>query len=212
MSLYCGQLIGWNPSPEGVRYDTGPASVSGRGSLNSPFSTSPHSHLNSRPFRSSCQGTRRQHEPGWVARPRNAFIIFRCDYSQIHRRRGRRIRRPPGVPSTDPSLSKRAATAWKQMTAEEKEPYRIRAEQERDEHVRNNPDYRFRPQRHPGSVPRSSPSPTAITRGLQSDVDYEGQYSSSPSTRWIHPIACNISASSSDGIKLPVEVTYTFQL
>lgn len=245
MSSFCGQPIGWTPL--GDQYDAGPAPKPSQGSLDSPFSSSSSfSHPNSRPPR-SCQSTRRQHEPGWVARPRNAFIIFRCDYSQIHRRRGRRVRRPPGTPSTDPSLSKRAAAAWKLMTAEEKEPYRIRAEQERDDHVRNNPDYRFRPQRHPGAIlktrdrlqspvtsladgnvcpstesiappelstvssvssPTNMPSPTV--GGSQSDVSYEGRHSSNLSTRWIHPIACIMSASTSDSVKLPVEVNHVF--
>ncbi|KAF9453681.1 hypothetical protein P691DRAFT_651203, partial [Macrolepiota fuliginosa MF-IS2] len=80
-----------------------------------------------------------------VARPRNAFIIFRCEYSQTHSRQGRRIRRPPGT-STEPTLSKRAAIAWSQMTKEEKGPYKLRAEEERNEHARRYPDYRFRPQ------------------------------------------------------------------
>lgn len=159
MSTFCGQLVGWSPSVNQDQYGgsyTRMVQEPSQAFPNSPSSvSSSFSDPDSRPIRSSCPSTRRPHEPGWVARPRNAFIVFRCDYSQTHRRKGRRIRRPPGIHSTEPSLSKRAAMAWKQMTPEEKEPYMIRAEQEREEHMRRNPDYRFRPQRQPGTGPKS---------------------------------------------------------
>src|SRR6266550_2637147 len=48
----------------------------------------------------------------WVARPRNAFIIFRCQYVRRHSRMGRRAR-GTGAPA-EKSLSKRAAEAWHQ--------------------------------------------------------------------------------------------------
>ncbi|TFK61489.1 hypothetical protein BDN72DRAFT_741327, partial [Pluteus cervinus] len=83
-------------------------------------------------------------DPAWVARPRNPFIIFRCQYSQKHSKEGKRVRRPPGAPP-EKSLSKRAAEAWHTMSREEKEHFKELANMERDEHARLHPLYRFRP-------------------------------------------------------------------
>lgn len=87
----------------------------------------------------------RRGDPEWVARPRNPFIIFRCEYSQRNSRGdGKRIRRAPGAP-IEPSLSKRAAEAWHELPAEEKERFKKLADLEREEHTRLHPLYRFRP-------------------------------------------------------------------
>ncbi|KAF8655834.1 hypothetical protein AX16_002918 [Volvariella volvacea WC 439] len=83
-------------------------------------------------------------DPAWVARPRNPFIIFRCEYSQTHCREGKRIRRPPGAPP-EKSLSKRAAEAWYVLPEEEKMKYKELADIEREEHAKMYPQYRFRP-------------------------------------------------------------------
>ncbi|KAG6856736.1 hypothetical protein H0H87_001336 [Tephrocybe sp. NHM501043] len=84
--------------------------------------------------------------PGFVPRPRNPFIIFRCEYSQLHTKKGKRVRRPPGT-STEKTLSKRAAEAWHLLSAPEKYRYRVLADLEKEEHTRAHPNYRFRPKK-----------------------------------------------------------------
>ncbi|KAF5386836.1 hypothetical protein D9615_002015 [Tricholomella constricta] len=86
----------------------------------------------------------RRGDPAWVARPRNPFIIFRCEYSREHTKEGKRVRRPPGS-QTEKTLSKRAAEAWHQLSAEEKNRFKELADQEKEEHARLHPNYRFRP-------------------------------------------------------------------
>jgi hypothetical protein len=86
----------------------------------------------------------RRGDPEWVARPRNPFIIFRCEYSREHSKEGKRVRRPPGS-QAEKTLSKRAAEAWHQLSAEEKNRFKELADRERDEHARLHPNYRFRP-------------------------------------------------------------------
>lgn len=85
------------------------------------------------------------------------------------------------------------------MTPEEKEPYKVRAEEERHEHVRKHPDYRFRPQRRPGGSRRYNlrhslssmensvmtyPSPTSSPAlcGMSTSSTSSGSTSSRPST------------------------------
>ncbi|KAJ3552218.1 hypothetical protein NP233_g12932 [Leucocoprinus birnbaumii] len=186
------QPLGWQPRvDEDYQLVDDLSSHQGYKRSFSPLSTSSsHSDADQNCARSS-GNNRRQHDPEWVARPRNAFIIFRCEYAQTHCRQGPRIRRPPGT-STEPTLSKRAAVAWSQMNDEEKEPYKIRAEKERAEHARKHPEYRFRPQRRPSPVrrrynlPLSSPNTIPYPGFDHNNFDnppsslQPGHYSSSP--------------------------------
>ena len=100
----------------------------------------------------------RQRDPDWVPRPRNAFIIFRCEYSRKHARDSNDASDKSN--RSDKTLSKRAAEEWRCLPAEEREQYKILAEQEKAAHALQNPDYRFRPVRRtpPGVSSRSRPS------------------------------------------------------
>lgn len=100
----------------------------------------------------------RQRDPDWVPRPRNAFIIFRCEYSRKHARDSNDTSDKSN--RSDKTLSKRAAEEWRCLPAEEREQYKILAEQEKAAHALQNPDYRFKPVRRtpPGVASRSRPS------------------------------------------------------
>ncbi|KAG2359733.1 hypothetical protein BDR07DRAFT_1611189 [Suillus spraguei] len=90
----------------------------------------------------------RSRDPSWIPRPRNAFIIFRCEYSRKHSQAaqdGDDDLEPPNP--TAKTLSKRAAEAWKQLPASDKDNYKVLADKEREEHARLYPHYRFRPMR-----------------------------------------------------------------
>jgi len=103
-------------------------------------------------------------DPVWVARPRNEFILFRCDYVRKHSREGKRIRRPPGA-EAEKTLSKQAAEAWHHLPPEERLYWKERANGERNEHARRHPDYRYRPKKSATSrrrQTRSAPTKTAI--------------------------------------------------
>ncbi|KAF8264251.1 hypothetical protein EI94DRAFT_1806067 [Lactarius quietus] len=124
----------------------------------------------------------RLRDPDWVPRPRNAFIIFRCEYSRKHAR-------DPSDPSDrssrcDKTLSKRAGEEWRRLSAAEREQYKVLAEQEKVTHARQNPDYRFKPMRRPppvcsgvpfrhGPAQRPERSATSPTR----DTGHEGDAS-----------------------------------
>ena len=104
----------------------------------------------------------RQRDPDWVPRPRNAFIIFRCEYSRRHARDSNDTSDKSG--RNDKSLSKRAAEEWRCLSAEEREQYKILAEQEKAAHALQNPDYRFKPMRRtPGVASRARPSTSRRT-------------------------------------------------
>lgn len=97
----------------------------------------------------------RLRDPNWIPRPRNAFIIFRCEYAREH------ARYAPGEPTriiTDKTLSKRAGDAWKKLSAAQRAIFKKRADVERQEHARQYPAYRFNPTR-PTARSRSKSSP-----------------------------------------------------
>ena len=106
-------------------------------------------------------------DPSWVARPRNEFILFRCDYVRKHSREGKRVRRAPGA-EAEKTLSKQAAEAWHHLPPEERLYWKERANGERNEHARRYPDYRYRPKKSATGrrrPTRSSPTkPTATTK------------------------------------------------
>lgn len=109
-------------------------------------------------FPSELDVVRRGH-PAWVARPRNAFIIFRCEYARKHARQGKRVRHPPGT-NTEKTVSKLAAEAWHDLPAEKKDYYKDLAEQEKEQHAKIHPDYRFRPVKK-GTAQKKRPAPVS---------------------------------------------------
>jgi hypothetical protein len=111
----------------------------------------------------------RSRDPSWIPRPRNAFIIFRCEYSREHSQAAQDGDEQSELPNpTAKTLSKRAAEAWKQLSASEKERYKVLAEKEREEHARLYPHYRFRPMRRQVSGLRKRPCELPIINSSRS--------------------------------------------
>ncbi|CAA7260017.1 unnamed protein product [Cyclocybe aegerita] len=81
---------------------------------------------------------RRSRHPDRIPRPRNAFMIFRSEFST-----GAKIKRD--VEHDNRQISRIAGHCWNQMSEADKEPWRLKAEQEKLEHMRKYPDYRFTP-------------------------------------------------------------------
>lgn len=108
-------------------------------------STSDHSS-DEAPADKRVEANGKQADPAWVARPRNEFIIFRCEYVRKHSREGKRVRRAPGA-EAEKTLSKHAAEAWHHLPPEERMYWKERANAERNEHARRYPDYRYRPKK-----------------------------------------------------------------
>lgn len=71
--------------------------------------------------------------PGYIPRPPNSFVFFRCDF----------VRQNAG---TGGDLSRRAGIAWKRLSPEGKERYRKRAVEAAEMHRRRYPDYVYQPE------------------------------------------------------------------
>lgn len=89
---------------------------------------------------------RRIKDPEHVPRPRNAFIIYRCDYTRKYIANGG-SERASDMEKMSKSLSKRAGEAWRNEKPETKRYYKRLAEEERARHRADHPGYRFRPRR-----------------------------------------------------------------
>lgn len=105
---------------------------------------SPTAASTSSPYYKPPTAARRARGPEHIPRPRNSFIIFRCDYT----RKNCNGSGDSGCSDAEKkSLSKRAGEAWKCVPEGVKEHYKGLAEKEKEAHAKQNPEYRFKPQR-----------------------------------------------------------------
>lgn len=72
-----------------------------------------------------------------VPRPRNAFILFRCDF--VHQRKLN------PTENEDNNISRVAGQRWSQMTLLEKQPWLRMAQNERERHALLYPNYKYTP-------------------------------------------------------------------
>ena len=73
-----------------------------------------------------------------VPRPRNAFILFRCDFV-------RQQMVPREVEKDHRNLSRIAGIVWKEMSPEQRAPWVMMAQREKREHAERYPTYRYKP-------------------------------------------------------------------
>ncbi|KAF9481487.1 hypothetical protein BDN70DRAFT_529605 [Pholiota conissans] len=78
----------------------------------------------------------RRQPAGHIPRPRNAFILFRCDFV-------RQKKIPHAVEADHRNISRIVGRIWREMTAVEREPWVKMADAEKAQHMRIHPGYRF---------------------------------------------------------------------
>ncbi|PPQ85973.1 hypothetical protein CVT25_001672 [Psilocybe cyanescens] len=78
----------------------------------------------------------RKQPAGHIPRPKNAFILFRCDFV-------RQKKIPESVENDHRNISRIIGKIWRQMTDEQKEPWKKLADQEKVKHHINYPNYKF---------------------------------------------------------------------
>ncbi|KAL2157815.1 hypothetical protein VTH06DRAFT_5084 [Thermothelomyces fergusii] len=89
-----------------------------------------------------------------IPRPRNAFILYR----QHHQ--ARVVQQNPGL--ANPEISKIIGEQWRAESEEAKNQWKLLAEEEKQRHQRQHPDYRYQPRRgnKAGSFHSSRPAPS----------------------------------------------------
>ena len=78
----------------------------------------------------------RKQPEGHIPRPRNAFILFRCDFV-------RQKKIPESVEADHRNISRIVGRIWRQMTALQKDPWVRMADAEKVNHLKSHPGYRF---------------------------------------------------------------------
>ena len=80
----------------------------------------------------------RKQPEGHIPRPRNAFILFRCDFVA-------QKKIPASVEPDHRNISRIVGRIWKAMSDEDRRPWVEEAKKEREEHKRLYPEYRYSP-------------------------------------------------------------------
>ncbi|ESK83727.1 HMG(highmobilitygroup)box domain-containing protein [Moniliophthora roreri MCA 2997] len=122
----------------------------------------------------------RKQPPGHIPRPRNAFILFRCDFVRQHKV-------PQEIEGKHSNISRIAGAIWQHMTAEQRKPWKDMAEEEKRKHKEKHPGYKYRPvavgvRARPKSRGRPKISPKRRrAEELGSSTDYLQSIKQSPS-------------------------------
>ncbi|KAG8762628.1 hypothetical protein FRC11_008380 [Ceratobasidium sp. 423] len=101
------------------------------------------------PIRVAKSHSRRQ-PPGHIPRPRNAFILYRSWY----------VRQGflSDIENDHREISRIVGKIWKQMSPEEQAPWRAMAEEEKAEHARMYPNYKYSPNSRRDAAAAASPT------------------------------------------------------
>lgn len=103
--------------------------------------------------------------PGHIKRPLNAFMIW----SKIERRKITEA--TPKLHNA--SVSKELGARWKQLSEQERQIYVVEAERMRLQHMRDHPDYKYKPQKRTKSTSKKDSegdAPKCKSPKLQNDV------------------------------------------
>ncbi|KAE9406794.1 high mobility group box, partial [Gymnopus androsaceus JB14] len=71
-----------------------------------------------------------------IPRPRNAFILFRCDFV-------RQKKVPDHVEANHRNISRIVGTVWKNMSTSQKAPWIAMADMEKKNHAKAHPGYKY---------------------------------------------------------------------
>ncbi|KAG7091469.1 hypothetical protein E1B28_010500 [Marasmius oreades] len=80
----------------------------------------------------------RRQPPGHIPRPRNGFILFRCDFVK-------QKKIPESVEGNHRNISRIAGILWRQMSKDQRRPWMDMAEVEKKMHEKKFPGYRYQP-------------------------------------------------------------------
>jgi len=130
----------------------------------------------SRPLGQTKKSHSRKQPPGHVPRPRNAFIIFRCDF--VHQKK-----LPESVEHDHRNISRIVGKIWREMSDAEKAPWFVKAEREKQEHIVMFPGYRYIPGAHSASKAGLGRKKRADQRNDQGEIIGFAQVHSVPPRR-----------------------------
>ncbi|KAJ7670580.1 hypothetical protein DFH06DRAFT_1178521 [Mycena polygramma] len=98
-------------------------------------------------------------ESGHIPRPRNAFICFRSEYVKAQK-----LASAQSGSVNQTVLSRGAADVWRELSAEEREPYAAMAHEEKEQHALKYPNYRYSPGSANGAARKNKKAKPAAPR------------------------------------------------
>ncbi|XP_055839463.1 myb-like protein AA isoform X2 [Episyrphus balteatus] len=113
----------------------------------------------------------KKHSPNHIKRPMNSFMV----YSQIMRREI--CEKTPELHNAE--ISKKLGREWKKLSTEERKPYIDEAELLRQLHIKEYPDYKYRPQKKQGKSSKSAATTTTANGESNSSINSTSNSSSS---------------------------------
>ncbi|KAF7328912.1 hypothetical protein MVEN_02521000 [Mycena venus] len=116
-----------------------------------------------RPFSTKKSHAKKQ-PLGHIPRPRNAFILFRCDYGRQNERKMRE--------HDQNDISRMVGTIWRNMTEEQRAPWVHLAEAEKKRHATLYPGYKYTP-RNKRSKPTEKEVEQQIAKEAEKSVQVE---------------------------------------
>ncbi|KAJ7911565.1 hypothetical protein B0H13DRAFT_2328220 [Mycena leptocephala] len=119
-----------------------------------------------RPFTTKKSHARKQ-PLGHIPRPRNAFILFRCDYSRQNERTTR--------DQDQNDVSRTVGNIWRSMTEEQRAPWVYLAEAEKKRHATLYPGYKYTPRRNRKFKPTEEEVEKQIEKEAEKVVEAEAR-------------------------------------
>lgn len=110
-----------------------------------------------RPFPTKKSHARKQ-PLGHIPRPRNAFILFRCDYGRQNERTTRER------DQTD--VSRMVGNLWRNMTDDQRAPWVVLAEAEKKKHAALYPGYKYTRR-----VRKTKPTETTVKKQIEKEAE-----------------------------------------
>ena len=113
---------------------------------NTPSYPYSHQHMMSSAFGAQTSPNKKE-DPNHIKRPMNAFMVW----SRLQRRKIAQDN--PKMHNSE--ISKRLGSEWKMLTEEDKRPFIDEAKRIRAKHMKDHPDYKYRPRRKPKTLQKS---------------------------------------------------------
>ena len=119
-----------------------------------------------------------------IKRPMNAFLVW----SQMERRKIRETE--PDLKNTE--IAKRLGKRWKTMTGEEKTPHFDEAEQLRQLHKKEYPDYKCRPRKKVRTSSPARPPASPVNHSSNSSPNFKGLDEVASKGWWISAVVTSV--------------------